>query len=32
MNVHTFHLFLAHKLDKRKMKAELRKGNNTTQL
>ncbi|MCP4482950.1 MAG: hypothetical protein GY823_00040 [Flavobacteriaceae bacterium] len=32
MNVHRFHVALAHKLDKRKMEASLRKGNNVTQL
>ena len=32
MNVHRFHVALAHKLDKRKMEATLRKGNNVTQL
>ena len=32
MNVHRFHVALAHKLDKRKMEASLRKGGNVTQL
>tara|TARA_R110000744_G_scaffold263335_4_gene377724 strand:- start:857 stop:1006 length:150 start_codon:yes stop_codon:yes gene_type:complete len=32
MNVHRFHIALAHKLDKRKMEAALRKGGNVTQL
>ena len=32
MNVHRFHIALAHKLDKRKMEASLRKGSNVTQL
>jgi hypothetical protein len=32
MNIHKFHVALAHKLDKRKMEATLRKGNNVTQL
>ncbi len=30
MNVHRFHVALAHKLDKRKMEASLRKGNNSS--
>jgi hypothetical protein len=30
--VHEFHTFLAHKLDRQKMEAILRKGNNVTQL
>ncbi len=32
MNVHRFHVALAHKLDKKKMEATLRKGSNVTQL
>tara|TARA_R110002073_G_scaffold194623_3_gene353698 strand:+ start:646 stop:789 length:144 start_codon:yes stop_codon:yes gene_type:complete len=30
--VHAFHIGLAHRLDKQKMEATLRKGNNVTQL
>jgi hypothetical protein len=32
IGVMEFHTFLAHKLDKQKMEAILRKGSNTTQL
>lgn len=32
LNVHEFHTFLAHKIDRRKLKADLRKGKNVTRL
>lgn len=32
MNVHEVHLFLAHKIDKQKLKASLRQSGNVTEL
>ena len=32
MPVHAFHIGLAHRLDKQKMEASIRQGNNVTQL